>query len=124
MSLSCKKEPIPEPDYSCNDGTCCGSIQAGRFKFIQSIENVPADYWSTGGGFDFKPNTTVWPYVELCGLSAEKVKNIKPTSTFGTKVPSPYKYRVWGKIFQEMEARVIIDMPIYKVNVEKVEEIK
>ena len=51
MSVSCKKE---EPNLDCNDGTCCGSVQAGRFKFIQQVENAPADF-SRNGGFNFSP---------------------------------------------------------------------
>jgi hypothetical protein len=42
MSVSCKKDP-PPPDYSCDDGTCCGQGKS-KYKFIKVIENAPADY--------------------------------------------------------------------------------
>jgi hypothetical protein len=125
MSVSCNKE---EPNLDCDDGTCCGSVQAGRFKFIQQVENAPADFWSQGGGgFYFNPNISITPTsssISVCEISAEKVKNLKHTSTFGTNLPAPYKYRVWGKIYQVLDARVIIDIPVYMINVEKVEEVK
>ena len=124
MSVSCKKE---EPNLDCNDGTCCGSVQAGRFKFIQQVENAPADFWTTGGGgFHFSSNVlaTRFASMGICDISAEKVKDLKHTSTLGTGVTPPFKYRVWGKIYQVLDARVIIDIPIYMINVEKVEEVK
>ena len=121
MSVSCKKE---EPNLDCDDGTCCGSIQAGRFKFIQHVENVPADF-SINGGFNFSSEAnTPRRDIIVCDINSFDVSNLKHTSTFGTNIPPPYKYRVWGNIYQPLDARPLVDLPVYLINVEKVEEVK
>ena len=121
VGASCKKEV---PNLDCDDGTCCGSARSGRYKFIQYVENAPADF-SKNGGFNFSSNAgTPMRDIPICDVNSFDVSNLKHTSTFGTNEPSPYKYRVWGKVYQSLDARSFADLPVYMINVEKVEEAK
>jgi hypothetical protein len=122
MSVSCKKEA---PNLDCDDGTCCGTTK-DRYKFIVQLENVPADFAATGGGgFDFAPNTNApMRSIPLCSINSYDISKLKHTSTLGTNLPSPYKYRVWGKVYQSFHSRILVDLPVYWLHVEKVEEIK
>ena len=127
MSVSCKKE-VPDP--SCNNGTCCGTYVGTRYKFIKNIENEPADYTaSTLSGFNFK-NPIVTSSgdvfrVPLCDLSVSTMRDMNLKRTyFPGQVPT-YRYRVWGKIYENLDATVF-GPPYHDFDffVEKVEEIK
>ena len=122
MSVSCKKE---EPNLDCDDGTCCGSTKGDMYKFILYLENTPANFVSSGGGgFDFAPNTDApMRSIPICNLNNYDVSILKHTPMLGTNLTPLYKYRVWGKIYQSFHSRTLVDLPVYWISVEKVEEV-
>lgn len=123
MSMSCKKVP----NFDCNDGTCC-SLDKHHYIFIQTISNEPVDAFVQNGsiGLFFKNpiQTTSGPdsLLSVCSLSLTQATKIKNTYIFGTS--HPYKYRVWGKVFQNADITTI-GPPyfLYLVLVERIEEI-
>ena len=123
MSVSCKKEV---PNLDCDDGTCCSTVKSNRFRFVQFIENAPADFWARGGGgFVFSPEVKVPEIsISICEIHSTDLSGLKHTSTFGTNLPAPYKYRIWAKVYQALDARVIIDKPVYFLHIQKWEETK
>lgn len=109
LCMSCEKK---DPDPSCNDGTCCGEGTNTRYKFIKNIENEPVDYAasSTIPGFNFKnPIVTSSGDVSLisvCELSVDKVKNMNLKKTYFWGQSPTYRYRVWGKIYENLDVTV------------------
>ena len=128
MSVSCKKE-VPDP--SCNNGTCCGTYVGTRYKFIKNIENEPADYApsATVPVFDFK-NPIVTSSgdvftISVCDLSIITMKDMNLKRTYFPRQVPTYRYRVWGKIYENLDVTVF-GPPYHDFDffVEKVEEIK
>ena len=125
MSLSCKKEPIPEPDYSCNDGTCCG-LPGAEYVYIGKFENEPVTLSNSGlPGIGFKNPVSKRGGGFICDISYDKIKNLEITWDPFTKPVAEYKYRASGKIFYDKNIRVISQYSYFDfISIEKIEIIK
>ncbi len=92
MSVACKKtEPIVD---TCPKGSCCGPpVQTLIYR--TTLDNDMADSW----GFGLVIQRDNIKYVTtFCYLQQDKFDGqLKATYIDGQ--PQPFKYRVWGKIY-------------------------
>ena len=129
VSASCKKEELADP--SCDDGTCCGEYVGEKYKFIKNIENEPADYASssTVPVFNFKKPVVTSSgdvfLISVCDVSVKKIKDMSLEGTYFWGQTPTYRYRVWGKIYENLHVTVF-GPPYHDFDffVEKVEVIK
>ena len=90
MSVSCRKE-VPDP---CNDGSCCGAYDQ-KLEYQMSFENARADV-----GFGGLIIENVKGESLICFQQEGIYENqLQQSYDFRTGQPQPFKYRVWGKIF-------------------------
>ncbi|WP_428667137.1 hypothetical protein [Runella sp.] len=108
MNLSCnKKEP-------CDDGICCGPSPQ-NLVLIKSLDNSKADVGNSGLVIEGVG------YARFCILQEkqENLVNLKPTYADGQ--PQPFKYRVWGKVFECVNCPTVIVGKVLYVQIGKIE---
>jgi hypothetical protein len=108
MNVSCnKKDP-------CDDGSCCGaSDQKMIYRF--SIENARADVL---GDALIIENVKGSP--PICYQQRNFYEG-KLKSTFIDGQPQPFKYRVWGKIYNCDNCPTIVQGDVFMIQIDKIE---
>lgn len=91
VGIACKKEEVVA---SCEPSICCGQY---TYRFVQDLNGVKADVGLVG--FWFKQ-----PIMNRRGIAAyinqwDMMDTYEQTSIPNDPNP-PYKYRVWGKVYQ------------------------
>jgi hypothetical protein len=126
MSISCKKELVPEDPlagFRCNDGTCCGQGSI-TYQYVQKIENMPADYLGDTLGGRFLYNQPLggeeYPNTIICELSRTKIKSLGLKKTYDRNT-WPLKYRVWGIVYADISTPRLVAGPFYYILIDKVE---
>lgn len=115
IGLSCKKEEVAP----CNPRQCCGNFE---YRYVQNLEGVRADIGLVG--FYFKE-----PIMERKGITAcinqWNLMDTYERTSFPNDPDPQYKYRVWGRVYQNLE--VWNFGPPYEkleVYVERIEKVK
>ncbi|AYQ34478.1 hypothetical protein [Runella sp. SP2] len=110
VSVSCERKA------PCDDGTCCGPSPQ-KLAYVQSLVNAKAD---VGNDCLVIENIgTTW----FCVLQQDGtlVQSLKQTYINGK--PQPFKYRVWGKIFDCVNCPVSqVGVRVQYIQVEKIEQ--
>ena len=123
MSMSCKKDPPLTTiidDGFCTDGRCCNDTY--EFKLFKKIENVRADFDAIGTNYGFAIEGV--GSTPICDLCVDKVKDLKVTFDSKNYLKTPYKYRVWGRVFVCTSCTSLRPEGTLFFYVEKVEEVK
>ena len=120
MSISCKKE---DP---CGPASCCGA-PVQKMRLVKNLENIRADIGLAG---DFLIEGLKDEYTEgetaagLCYLQAQErafAGQLKTTHDFRTNLPQPYKYRVWGTIYNCDDCPTSVIGNVYYIKLIKIE---
>jgi len=120
MSVSCKKE---EP---CDDGSCCG-VAPQKLSFVKTVENARADI---GLAEEFLIEGLYDTYTKgesgatLCIQQARLGTyndQLKTSYDFRTGQPQPYKYRVWGDIYNCDNCPTTFPSNVYYLKLTRIE---
>ena len=111
MSVSCKTQ------YPCPDGSCCGA-STQKLSYFTTVENARADTW--GGGLVVE---NIKDAPSFC-LKQRDLYESELETTYIDGKPQPFKYRVWGKIYNCDNCPVLtVNGVLQYIYVEKIEKI-
>jgi hypothetical protein len=127
MSVSCK-EKLTGCDL---DALCCDTADSGYgFVLVTKFENAPADYGNSAlffkNGFTVKELKMKYSQqsIPLCEHPDNiiKIKGLPTTTNYNDYANTPYKYRVWGRIFWAKDVSNITGLPVLRSQIDRIEK--
>ncbi len=107
MSISCKKDECP-----CGE---CGAPKQ-KMSYVTTLENARADVdWNGDFGIE-----NIGSGISVCFQQLEQYEGKFQQTLFRNK-PIPYKYRVWGKIYNCDNCPTLIPGPSHELFIHKIE---
>ena len=131
IGAGCQKDPPEVQAKSCNDGTCCMQ-DTRQYDYVETIEAQPADLLYGNlifkNGFPTNAERESFKSISLgiCDLSRAKTQNLPntvPIDSIGMRLPYPYRYRVWGKVYSDKFVQTFGSSPFLMIYVEKIEKV-
>ena len=128
MSVSCKEKLTGcDLDVSC----CDTSDSSADYVLIAKLENAPADYGNGAlffkNGFIVKELKIKYPQrsVPLCEHPDNilKIKGLSATTNYNDYANTPYKYRVWGRVFWARGYASTTGIAILRSQIDRIEKI-
>ena len=116
FGLSCKKEEVAA---SCDPSECCGSF---KYTLKQTLEGIPVDLLGTRSLVFEKPFEGR-PSLPAC-INQWKMLEPYERTTYLDDPKPPLKYKVWGKIYHNMEVwNIGKPYELYEVYIERIEKV-
>ena len=115
LEVSCNKETVKA---DCDPSSCCGNF---KYQFVQDLAGAKADIGI--GGFKFEQPIRDQFGILACSKQIDMLSTYERTS-FPNDLNPLYKYRVWGKVYQNLEVWSI--GPPYEkleIRIERIEKV-